>query len=107
MVRGGMAGYVATPVYNKFFTWLGFVDEARAVREAFGRGDREGTAKAMTDELVRQIVTAGPAEAVAERFARYGEAGITDANIQPLAPGKDAAYATMEAVAKAWDKLNA
>ena len=104
MVRGAMAGYVATPVYNKFFTWLGFVDEAKGVRDAFARGDREGTAAAMTDDLVRQIVTAGPAEAVAERFARYGEAGITDANIQPLAPGKDAAYATMEAVATAWDK---
>jgi probable F420-dependent oxidoreductase len=105
MVKGAMAGYVATPVYNKFFTWIGFEDEARGVREAFGRGDRAGTAEAMTDDLAKQIVTAGTPEEIAERFVAYGENGIDDACMQPLVPSADAAYATMEQVAAAFHKL--
>ena len=107
MVKGPFAGYVATPVYNRFFTWLGFEDEAREVREAFGRGDRAGTAAAMTDELVSQIVTAGSADQIAERFARYAEAGVTDACMQPMVPVKSEVFSTMESVMTAWQRVSA
>ena len=44
---GGVLGYVATPEYNKFFSWLGFDGAAHDVAAAFARGDRKATAAAM------------------------------------------------------------
>ena len=85
LVRLAFGGYVAAPVYNKFFAWCGFEAEARAVAEAFARGDRAGVAAAMTDDFVDRITILGPAEHCRERIAAYVEAGVTTPVIAPLA----------------------
>jgi probable F420-dependent oxidoreductase len=85
LVRGAFGGYVATPVYNKFFAWCGYEDVARGVTDAFARGDRAGVASAMTDEFVDGISILGSAESCREQVAAFVAAGVTTPVIAPLA----------------------
>jgi probable F420-dependent oxidoreductase len=85
LVRLAFGGYVAAPVYNKFFAWCGFEAEARAVAEAFARRDRAGVAAAMSDDLVDRIALLGPAERCRERLAEFVAAGVTTPVLSPLA----------------------
>jgi probable F420-dependent oxidoreductase len=101
LVRLAFGGYVAAPVYNKFFAWCGFEAEARAVAEAFARGDRAGVAAAMTDDFVDRITILGPAEHCRERLAAYVEAGVTTPVIAPLAVDPRSVEAVFAAFAPA------
>jgi alkanesulfonate monooxygenase SsuD/methylene tetrahydromethanopterin reductase-like flavin-dependent oxidoreductase (luciferase family) len=94
LVRMAFGGYVAAPVYNKFFAWCGFEDEARAVADAFARRDRAGVAAAMTDDLVDRIAILGSAEHCREQLAGFVAAGVTTPVLSPLAVDR----ATIEAV---------
>jgi probable F420-dependent oxidoreductase len=85
LVRAAFGGYVATPVYNKFFAWCGYEDVARGVAGAFGRGDRAGVAAAMTDAFIDGISILGSAEACREQVAAFVAAGVTTPVIAPLA----------------------
>jgi probable F420-dependent oxidoreductase len=85
LVRAAFGGYVATPVYNKFFAWCGYEGVARGVADAFGRGDRAGVAAAMTDEFVDGIAILGSAESCREQVAAFVAAGVTTPVIAPLA----------------------
>ena len=62
-----MAGYFTTSVYNAFAEWCGFEEEARAMREAWAKRDREKTEAAFTDEMVDAITLVG-----SERIAVIG-----------------------------------
>jgi len=101
LVRMAFGGYVASPVYNRFFEWVGFEDVARGVREAFARGDRAASAAAISDEFVDAVAIIGSAEECRERLAAYVEAGVTTPVISPLAARPDAIRATFEALAPA------
>lgn len=101
LVRMAFGGYVAAPVYNRFFEWVGFEDVARGVREAFARGDRAGTAAAITDEFVDAVAIIGPAEVCREKLAAFVEAGVTTPVISALATRPEAVAATFEALAPA------
>lgn len=99
MVRAGFAGYVATPVYNKFFSWLGFDGVAHDVAAAFARGDRKATAAAMSNELVDAIAIIGSADECREKLAAFVEAGVTTPVLAPLAPNPAAAEAVFKTFA--------
>jgi len=99
LVRAGFAGYVATPVYNKFFQWVGYEGVAKDVASAFAAKDRKATAVAMTDEFIDSVTILGSAEACREKLAAFVEAGVTTPIISPLAAGPDAAAAVYEALA--------
>ncbi|MGH0033447.1 MAG: LLM class F420-dependent oxidoreductase [Myxococcota bacterium] len=99
LVRMAFGGYVAAPVYNKFFEWVGFEDVARGVREAFARGDRAGTAAAISDEFVDAVAIIGSADECREKLAAFVAAGVTTPVISPLATGPGAAEAMFEALA--------
>ena len=85
LVRAAFGGYVATPVYNKFFAWCGYEDVARGVADAFGRGDRAGVGAAMTDAFIDGISILGSAEACREQVAAFVAAGVTTPVVAPLA----------------------
>lgn len=85
LVRMAFGGYVAAPVYNRFFAWCGFEAEARAVADAFARRDRAGVAAAMTDDLVDRIAILGSAERCREQIAGFVAAGVTTPVLSPLA----------------------
>jgi alkanesulfonate monooxygenase SsuD/methylene tetrahydromethanopterin reductase-like flavin-dependent oxidoreductase (luciferase family) len=55
--------------YRSVHEVSGFESEAEAVREAWSRGDFDGMAAAVTDEMIDSISLAGTPEEVRERFA--------------------------------------
>jgi probable F420-dependent oxidoreductase len=99
LVRLGFGGYVATPVYNKFFEWVGYADVAKGVREAFAAKDRAGSAAAMTDDFIDSVTILGTAEQCREKLAAFVEAGVTTPILAPLAVGPQASEAVFEAMA--------
>ena len=101
LVRAAFGGYVATPVYNRFFEWVGFGDVAKGVKEAFATRDREASAAAMTDEFVDRVTILGSPEECREKLAAFVAAGVTTPILSPLAAGPDAAAAVYEAFAPA------
>ena len=101
IVRMGFAGYVATPVYNKFFEWVGHEAVAKDVVAAFRAGDRKGTAAAMSDRFVDDMAIIGNPEQCRERLAAFHEAGVTTSVLAPLAANLEQASAMIEGLAPA------
>jgi probable F420-dependent oxidoreductase len=101
LVRLAFGGYVAAPVYNKFFAWCGFEREARAVADAFARRDRAGVAAAMSDDMLDRIAILGSAQCCREQIAAFVAAGVTTPVISPLAIERRAIEAVFEAFAPA------
>jgi probable F420-dependent oxidoreductase len=101
LVRAAFGGYVATPVYNRFFAWCGFEDVAKAVGEAFAKGDRAGVAAAMSDDFVDRIAILGSAESCREQVAEFVAGGVTTPVIAPLALDRAGVVSVLEAFAPA------
>jgi probable F420-dependent oxidoreductase len=99
LVRAAFGGYVATPVYNRFFAWCGFEEVARRVAEAFSRGDRAGVAAAMSDAFVDGIAILGSAASCREQVAAFVAAGVTTPVIAPLATERAGVERVFEAFA--------
>jgi probable F420-dependent oxidoreductase len=102
IVKATFGNYIATSVYNKFYRWMGYEETADAVLEAQARGDREGMAAAVTDELVDDLFCLGTPEEVAGKIADYCDAGITVPAVAPLAMGREQSEQTLWAIADAW-----
>jgi probable F420-dependent oxidoreductase len=85
LIRTVFGAYAATPGYNKCFKWIGFEDEARAIREAFAKGDRAGVAAGVTDRLCDAMAVIGDQETVRARVRAYAEAGIDVCVVNPIA----------------------
>ncbi len=101
LVRAAFGAYVAAPVYNRFFDWVGFAEVAAEVAEAFARRDRQATARAMTDEFIDAITIIGPAEVCRKKIQEFVDAGVTTPVIAPLATSAEAITAVFEALAPA------
>jgi probable F420-dependent oxidoreductase len=101
LIRMAFAGYVAQPVYNAFFAWCGFEDEAKAVADAFARRDRAASTAAMSDDLVTRVTILGTAEQCREQIAGFVEAGVTTPVIAPVATDRRSVDAVFEALAPA------
>ena len=99
LIRFAFTGYVAQPVYNAYFRWCGFEEEARAVAAAFARGDRAASAAAMTDALIDRIAILGSAERCREQIAEFVAAGVTTPVISPIASDEAGVRAVFEAFA--------
>jgi probable F420-dependent oxidoreductase len=98
-VRLAFAAYFAQPVYNAYLRWCGFEAEAQALAQAFARGDRAGSAAALSDALIDRIAILGPAERCREQIAEFVAAGVTTPVISPLATEPRAIEAVFEAFA--------
>ena len=101
LVRAAFGGYVATPVYNRFFAWCGYEDVAKGVAEAFAARDRGAAAAAMTDDFVDSVTILGTAEQCRERVAEFVEAGVTTPVIAPLVTDRAGVERVFEAFAPA------
>jgi probable F420-dependent oxidoreductase len=97
-VRRTFAPYIATSVYNRFYRWLGFAEEAEAVRGALAAGDRAGAVAAVSDRVLDTVVAIGDADGVAARVQAYVDAGVTVPVIQCLAPGRAEAERTLRGI---------
>ena len=85
LIRNVFGAYAATPGYNKCFEWIGFKEEAQAIRERFAKGDRAGVAEAVSDELCEAMAVIGNADKVRARVRAYAEQGVDVCVINPIA----------------------
>ena len=102
MVRHVFAPYIATTVYNRFYRWMGYEEEATAIADAAASGDKEAMVAAMSDRIVDDLFVLGDADTVAGRVQEYVDAGVTVPAIAPMAMGVDMAADTFEALGRAW-----
>lgn len=105
-VRRELVEYVVSPGYGRYFAAAGFADDVEAVNEAFARGDREGTARAVSDRLLEDVLVVGDSAAsIADRLRAYLDSGADDLMIQPVPVhrGGDPAR-TIDAVAEVFSR---
>lgn len=81
---GGM-GARGKNFYHTLATRYGYGAEADRIQELYLAGKKEEAAKAVPDDLVRDVSLIGPAGFVQERVAAFREAGVTVLNVVPLA----------------------
>jgi len=99
LVRRFMTGYFTTSVYNAFAEWCGFAEEARAMREAWGRRDRETAEAAFTDEMIDAITLIGSETHCRDRVEEFVDAGLTTPMYHAFAPDPHEAWRTIVALA--------
>ncbi|MFN8628160.1 MAG: LLM class flavin-dependent oxidoreductase [Candidatus Binatia bacterium] len=99
MLRAGLSGYFATPVYNRFAAWYGFEEEAALIAEGFRTGDRALTRRGMSDRFIDSIAVFGSLDECRERLAAYVAAGVATTAISPTAVDADAIRRTLEGLA--------
>lgn len=81
---GGM-GAKGKNLYHTLATRYGYGPQADRIQELYLSGDKEGAAKAVPDELVRDVNLIGTKEFVKERVAAFRAAGVTTLNVVPIA----------------------
>ncbi|QLL07630.1 LLM class F420-dependent oxidoreductase [Mycobacterium vicinigordonae] len=81
---GGM-GAKGKNFYHTLATRYGYGPQADRIQELYLAGDKENAAKAVPDELVRDVNLIGSKGFVKERLAAYREAGVTTLNVVPIA----------------------
>ena len=81
---GGM-GAKGKNFYHTLATKYGYGPQADRIQELYLSGEKEAAAKAVPDELVRDIYLIGIREFVKERVAAFREAGVTMLNVVPMA----------------------
>jgi probable F420-dependent oxidoreductase len=96
------APYVATSVYNRFYRWMGYEEEAEAIALAAKAKDREGMVKAFTDRIAEDLFVLGTADEVVSRVREYVDAGVTIPVVAPLAADPGAAAETLKAIGERW-----
>lgn len=103
VVSGVFAPYVATSVYNRFYRWMGYEEEARAIADAARAGDKDAMRGAFTDRMARDLFVIGSLDEVVARLREYVDAGVTIPVVAPLAPGAEAAAGILQAIGERWD----
>lgn len=81
---GGM-GAKGKNFYHTLATNYGYGAQADRIQELYLAGDKEGAAKAVPDDLIRDISLIGSAAFVKERVAAFREAGVTTLSVVPVA----------------------
>ena len=91
---GGM-GSSSTNFYNQAYSRQGWADVAAEVRESWQRGDREGAAQLVTDEMVLATTLIGTEEMVRARLAVWRDAGVNTVRLYPAGDTLDAKLETL------------
>jgi F420-dependent oxidoreductase-like protein len=81
---GGM-GAKGKNFYHTLATKYGYGPQADRIQELYLAGDKQGAAKVVPDELVRDVNLIGTREFVKERLAAFRESGVTTLNVAPIA----------------------
>lgn len=91
---GGM-GSSSTNFYNRAYSRQGWADVAAEVRERWKRGDRDGAASLVTDEMVLATTLIGTEEMVSARLAVWRDAGVDTVRLYPAGDTRDAKLETL------------
>ncbi|MDO8532790.1 MAG: LLM class flavin-dependent oxidoreductase [Dehalococcoidia bacterium] len=74
-VRGQIARYGGMPFYQKMYEESGFTREVSALREAWGRSDRESAQRAVSDRMMEALAVLGSGQR--DRIKMFRLAGVT------------------------------
>jgi F420-dependent oxidoreductase-like protein len=85
---GGM-GSSSTNFYNQAYSRQGWAEAAAEVRERWRRGDRDGAAGLVTDEMVLATTLIGTEEMVRARLAVWRDAGVDTVRLYPAGDTMD------------------
>jgi F420-dependent oxidoreductase-like protein len=85
---GGM-GSSSTNFYNQAYSRQGWAEAAAEVRERWQRGDREGAAGVVTDEMVLATTLIGTEGMVRARLAVWRDAGVNTVRLYPAGDTMD------------------
>jgi probable F420-dependent oxidoreductase len=102
IVKMVFAPYVATSVYNRFYRWMGYEEEAEAIAAAAAAKDREGMVKAFSDRVAEDLFVIGTASEVTGRLREYVDSGVTIPVVAPMAIDAASAAATLRAIGEGW-----
>jgi F420-dependent oxidoreductase-like protein len=91
---GGM-GSSSTNFYNQAYSRQGWAEVAAEVRERWQRGDRDGAADLVTDDMVLATTLIGTEEMVRARLTVWREAGVDTVRLYPAGDTLDARLATL------------
>lgn len=91
---GGM-GSSSTNFYNRAYGRQGWAEVAAEVRERWQRGDRNGAAALVTDEMVLATTLIGTEEMVSARLAVWRDAGVNTVRLYPAGDTLDAKLETL------------
>jgi F420-dependent oxidoreductase-like protein len=91
---GGM-GSSSTNFYNQAYSRQGWAEAAAEVRERWQRGDREGAAGVVTDEMVLATTLIGTEEMVRARLAVWRDAGVNTVRLYPAGDTPDEKLRTL------------
>jgi alkanesulfonate monooxygenase SsuD/methylene tetrahydromethanopterin reductase-like flavin-dependent oxidoreductase (luciferase family) len=86
--RTQIARYGSMVYYRKYFENIGFVDEAKALEEAWGKGDANAAAALITPPMIRALTIYGSAEECRQRLQTYRDAGLQLPIIAPFPVGE-------------------
>jgi probable F420-dependent oxidoreductase len=90
MLRPGLAFYAGFfPRYNRLMAEHGFAAEAAAIADAWSRGDRQATERAVSDAMIGATSIAGTPRDCRARLEAYRQSGIDVPIISPFARGPD------------------
>ncbi len=94
---GGMGTF-----YNNMLKRVGFENEAREIKLRWTNGDREGAAKAISDDLLQQTCVFGNKQEAKTKLKKIVEAGATRPLISlPFGTPKELAMQTIQTLAPA------
>ncbi len=71
--------------YHMLATRYGYGAEADRIQQLYLAGDKDGAAKVVPDELVRDVNLIGTPGFVRDRLAAFRESGVTTLNVAPIA----------------------
>jgi F420-dependent oxidoreductase-like protein len=91
---GGM-GSASTNYYNQAYSRQGWAEVAAEVRERWQRGDRDGAAGLVTDEMVLATTLIGTEPMVRARLAVWRDAGVDTVRLYPAGETLDAKLRTL------------
>ena len=91
---GGM-GSSSTNFYNQAYGRQGWADVAAEVRERWQRGDRDGAAGLVTDDMVLATTLIGTEQMVRSRLAVWRDAGVDTVRLYPAGDTLDAKLTTL------------
>jgi probable F420-dependent oxidoreductase len=94
--------YVATSVYNRFYRWMGYEQEAEDIAQAAARKDRDRMAAVYAGRMAHDLFAIGTVAEVVARLHEYVDAGVTIPVIAPLAADTDSAAAILREIGQAW-----
>jgi F420-dependent oxidoreductase-like protein len=107
LMRGEIARYVGgmgargANFYTEVVARLGWPEAAAIIQELYLAGRRDEAARAIPEDMLRALTLCGPPDAIAERIAALGRAGVATLVVRPLEPDADALVRALREIADA------